>query len=57
MAKGEISDLRELREIVSRSVTPQVYYPKKIKSNMETPKTGYQSNLTASQSKDIVQTS
>ncbi len=29
MAKGEISDLRELREIVSRSVTPQVYYPKK----------------------------
>ena len=28
MAKGEISDLRELREIVSRSVTPQVYYPK-----------------------------
>lgn len=29
MAKGEIADLRELREIVSRSVTPQVYYPKK----------------------------
>ena len=29
MAKGEISDLRELREIVSRSITPQVYYPKK----------------------------
>lgn len=29
MAKGEIADLRELREIVTRSVTPQVYYPKK----------------------------
>lgn len=29
MAKGEIADLRELREIVSRSVTPQVYHPKK----------------------------
>lgn len=29
MAKGEIADLRELREIVGRSVTPQVYYPKK----------------------------
>lgn len=28
MAKGEIADLRELREIVTRSVTPQVYYPK-----------------------------
>lgn len=29
MAKGEIADLRELREIVSRSVTPQIYHPKK----------------------------
>ena len=29
MAKGEISSLREIREIVSRSVTPQVYYPEK----------------------------
>lgn len=29
MAKGEIADLRELREIVSRSITPQVYHPKK----------------------------
>lgn len=29
MAKGEISDIQELREIVSRSVTPQIYYPKK----------------------------
>ena len=29
MAKGEIADLRELREIVTHSVTPQVYYPKK----------------------------
>ena len=29
MAKGEIANLRELREIVTRSVTPQVYYPKK----------------------------
>lgn len=29
MAKEEITDLRELREIVSRSITPQVYYPKK----------------------------
>lgn len=29
MAKGEIADLRELREIVGRSVTPQVYHPKK----------------------------
>ena len=29
MAKGEISNLQELREIVSRSFTPQVYYPKK----------------------------
>ena len=29
MAKGEIADLRELREIVTRSVTPQVYYPEK----------------------------
>ena len=29
MAKGKIADLRELREIVTRSVTPQVYYPKK----------------------------
>lgn len=28
MAKGEIADLRELREIVSRTVTPQIYYPK-----------------------------
>ena len=29
MAKGEIADLHELREIVIHSVTPQVYYPKK----------------------------
>ena len=29
MAKGEVANLRELREIVTRSVTPQVYYPKK----------------------------
>lgn len=29
MAKGEIVDLRELREIVSRSVIPHVYHPKK----------------------------
>ena len=29
MAKGEVADLRELREIVTHSVTPQVYYPKK----------------------------
>lgn len=29
MAKGEISGLAELREIVTRSVTPQVYYPQK----------------------------
>ena len=29
MAKGEISDLHELREIVRHSVTPQVYHPKK----------------------------
>ena len=29
MAKGEISSLREIREVVSRSVTPQVYYPEK----------------------------
>ena len=29
MAKGEIADLRELRDIVAHSVTPQVYYPKK----------------------------
>ena len=29
MAKGEIADLKELREIVSRTVTPQIYYPKK----------------------------
>lgn len=29
MAKGEIADLRELREIVSRSITPQIYHPKK----------------------------
>ncbi len=29
MAKGEIADLHELREIVTHSVTPQVYYPKK----------------------------
>ena len=29
MAKGEISSLREIREVVSHSVTPQVYYPKK----------------------------
>ncbi len=29
MAKGEIADLRALREIVTHSVTPQVYYPKK----------------------------
>lgn len=29
MAKGEIADLRELREIVTHSVTPQIYYPKK----------------------------
>lgn len=28
MAKGEISDLHELREIVRHSVTPQVYHPK-----------------------------
>lgn len=28
MAKGEVANLRELREIVTRSVTPQVYYPK-----------------------------
>lgn len=27
MAKGEIADLRELREIVIQSVTPQVFYP------------------------------
>ena len=29
MAKGEISDLHELRKIVRHSVTPQVYHPKK----------------------------
>lgn len=29
MAKGEIANLCELREVVTRSVTPQVYYPKK----------------------------
>lgn len=29
MAKGEIADLKELREIISHSVTPQIYYPKK----------------------------
>lgn len=28
MAKGDIADLHELRETVSRSVTPEVYYPK-----------------------------
>lgn len=29
MAKGEIADLQELREIVSRTVTPQIYHPNK----------------------------
>ena len=41
MAKGEISDLRELREIVSRSVHLK-YIILKNKKYMETPKTGYQ---------------
>ena len=29
MAKGEIADLQELREIVCKSITPEIYYPKK----------------------------
>ena len=29
MAKGEVADLQELREIVIHSVTPQVFYPQK----------------------------
>lgn len=29
MAKGEIANLKELREIISHSVTPQIYNPKK----------------------------
>lgn len=29
MAKGEIADLQELREIVCKSIMPEIYYPKK----------------------------
>ena len=29
MAKGEVSDMHELRTIVMQSITPQVYYPEK----------------------------
>ena len=29
MAKGEIADLKELREIVMRSVTPEEFHPQK----------------------------